>query len=453
MVRLSIVRQRFCPAAGSRETMARSYQLLGEYERALYWFDQVQKIGDKDLQYDAAGQFLFVLDVNMTAKELASLDSSRLPAWVKGWASYSLAVEYLRERDYRKASEALQEFIDTYENKDPQLFAHEQDYSLVGQSYYPFWNYVREQLSLAKELAQLTEAMNQSAGAEKAKRQYELAAKISKNPLLYYNHLWRGERQGFFWLGQIKSMDYQVELDRYIARFNHLLQAADLFAQINLDEADQETGAKTLFSLILMNSKLIEYGEEVAFHLPKSMLGQRILQYGDQLITRYPGSQLADDALLLIYHYTNDTGKLQELLARYPQSDKAAEAQKILQERSRDPQRQYRYNPLQTNVPVQKLDENDWQLSANIKKWVDQYQGKPGRYTQRDGEWLYAYLVPAQGKQAYVSLQTDLASATFLFGESTLQKAGNQKERGTVLLRVPYRFVQHAKVTWNSLGN
>lgn len=27
--------------------LARSYQLLGEYEGALYWFDQAQKIGDK----------------------------------------------------------------------------------------------------------------------------------------------------------------------------------------------------------------------------------------------------------------------------------------------------------------------------------------------------------------------------------------------------------------------
>ena len=180
----------------------------------------------------------------MKAEGLEQLDTGKLPAWAKEWASYSLAVEYLRERQYRKASEALQQFIDTYETKQPQPFDHETE-SRQWNAYYPFWQHVKEQYSHAVELAQLQEQANLETGAEKAKKQYELAAYISKKPSLYYNHLWRGERQAFFWLGQIKSMDYHTALDRYIGRFNHLVQAADAFSQVDLEAADEWTGAKT----------------------------------------------------------------------------------------------------------------------------------------------------------------------------------------------------------------
>ncbi|HZG15903.1 MAG TPA: tetratricopeptide repeat protein [Candidatus Bathyarchaeia archaeon] len=429
--------------------LARCYQMVGEYERALYWFDRAQNLGDQDLQYDAYGQFLYVLDVNMTAEELARLDTTQLPAWTKGWAEYSLAVEYLRERRYEQASSALQKFIDTYHAKQQGLFAHESD-SQEGlwQSYYPFWSNVNEQLALAKRAAQLQDEISQASGAEKAKKQYELAAMISKQPFLYYNHLWRGERQAFFWFGQIKTMDYQVSLDHYIGRFNHLVQATDAFSQINLDEADEQTGAKTLFSQMLMNSKCIEYGEEVSFHVTKTMLVQQMLQYGDELLKRYPESELADDALLLMYHYTKDTGKLEQLLERYPKSDKAAEASKLLKERPETAS-----DPTMETVPVQKLAEHDWQLPANIKKWVEQSKAKPGHYVMKDGEWLYAYMVPQQGKQAYMYLETTRDRAVFVYEEGTLQKFPQQKNDGARLVRLPYRYVAHTPITWRAIGD
>lgn len=432
--------------------LARCYQLLGQYERALYWFNQAQITGDRDLGYDASGQYLYVLDVDLTAKGLAELDTTKLPAWTKEWVDYTLAVEYLRQHEYAKGAKALETFIATYKDQEQQPFDHEEE---AGEYYswnedYPFWQKVEEQRALAAKLANMAVEVEQATGAVKAKRQYALAAEISRNPLLYYNHLWRDQRQSFFSFGQIKYMDYHEELDRYIARFNHLFQARALFAGIDLQEADQETGAKTLFSLMLMNSKLIDYGEEVAYHQSKTLLGAEMLKEGKELRKRYPTSELADDALLLMYHYTRDQSLLDELLRDYPNSDKAAEAKQILQDKESEEKPAYVYDRLESYPPVQRLSEQDWRLPQQVQTWVKEHEGKTGKYLLKDGEWQYAYLVPAAGETATISLRTSLSQSMFQYYTSTTSDDAASGKRTASLVRVPYRYVQHAPVVWET---
>jgi tetratricopeptide (TPR) repeat protein len=432
--------------------LARCYQQLGEYERALYWFHEAKSMGDRDLFYDTNGHYLFVLDVDMTAAQLAQLDTSRLPAWTKPWAAYSLAVEYLRERKYAQASAALQQFVDTYEKDDAKLFGHEKQTALLRTKEYPFWQQVKEQLSLAKTLADMQAGVERASGAEKARRQYELAALIYHNPLLYYNHLWRGERQDFFWFGQIKQMEYNERLDQYIGRFNHLVQAIDVFSGINLNEADAVTGAKTLYSLMVAHSKLLEYGEEVKYYASKAMLGERILENGRKLLKLYPDSEFADDALLLMYAYTNDAALLQELLTRYPQSDQAGKAKQLAQENSAQKERTNWRDPLRSTLPYQTLDTDDWRIPAKVKDWMAQWKGKVGQRTMRDGEWLYAYIVPKAGERAYVTIETDRNGVYFQYAGEPLTQSATHPDHGDVLIRLPYRFVQHAPVTWSPIG-
>lgn len=218
----------------------------------------------------------------MTSADLAKLDPAGLPAWTRPWAQYSLAVEYLRDREYHKAADALRAFIDTYESAQPQLFEHEDGRLLVWQSDYPFWQQVKEQLALSIQVAKLQ----------------------------------------------------------------------------------------------------------------------------DRVIQRSKGTQPP-----------------------------------------------YFYDPLAATVPIQKLAEQDWQLSAYIKEWINQHQNIPGQYTIRDGEWLYAYLVPAPGKHGYLYLESALDHATFLYEETTPPPSSWNKEKSAVLVRVPYRFVAHTPVSWKAIGN
>jgi TolA-binding protein len=440
--------------------LARCYQQTGEYERALYWFHQTTRLGDRDLLFDAMGQFLYTLDVEMGADALAELDSSRLPDWAKPWTQYSLAVEYLRQRDYARAKAELQRFIATYQGKNLFLLNGEgQDRNtdflakdeLVYSPhvfYYPFWQKVERQLALAAELAAQQARAEQASGAEKAKKQYELAATIYRSPLLYYNYLWRGERQSFFWLGHIKYMEYNEALDRYIGRFNHLVQAIDAFSRINLEQADAETAAKTLFSLALSHSKLIDYGEEVRFFASKTQLGQQIIRLSETLVKRFPSSQLADDALLLAYHYSQDRQYLQQLLERYPQGDQAQQARAILENSGKQTADQnYRHDPLRATLPCQTLQLSDWRVPPQIREWVEQHRGADYQGIRQDGEWLYAYISAKQGEQAFVEVETDLSGTFFRYARQK-QNLNVGREFGDLLIRLPYRFIQQNKLEW-----
>lgn len=442
--------------------LARCYQQTGQFSEALYWFDQVKQLGDRDLIYDTTGQFLYVLDVEMGTDAFAKLDASRLPAWAKPWLEYSSAVEQLRERKYADASQSLQRFVERYQGQN--LFApaavrqqtstdflskDEEFVDPLGSSY-PFWQQIKQQLILAKELAAKEEKINQAAGAEKAKQQYQLAAQMYRNPLLYYNHLWRGERQTFFWLGQIKYMDYNEALDRYIGRFNHLAQAITAFNRIDLQQADAETAAKTLYSLALSHAKLTEYGEEVRFYATKTGLSKQLITLCERLVKQYPSSDLADDALLLAYHYSSDQKYLQQLIAKYPQGDQAKQAKELLQTK-KDPQA-YEEKPQYANLLFQTLTLDDWRVPASIKDWVKKQQGTAYKGYKRDGEWFYVYIAAKQGERVWLTLETDSTGTSLSFSrQKQNDPVKDGQDRPDRLIRVPYRFVQDNKIEWKPL--
>ncbi len=314
--------------------LARCYEMTGEYEKALYWFNQAVGLGDRDMIYDAEGLFLYVLDVEMTSADFARWDGRSLPAWVAPWAAYSQAVERMRDRDYGQAVEELKAFIAEYDGQDvfQGVFDADPESAMAGRTggeSYPFWERVKEQLGLAEQLMALDRAAKEAEGPDRARKQYELAAAIYHQPLLYYNHLWRGERQTFFWFGHIKTMGGNEALGRYIARFNHLVQAQAAFAQIDPDQADAETGAKTLFSMALGYGKLIEYGDEIAFYDTDAHLAQQLVETAKALLARYPDSPLADDGMMLMYDYTGDSAWLDEIVQRYPTGDQADRAKTI----------------------------------------------------------------------------------------------------------------------------
>jgi hypothetical protein len=313
--------------------LARCYQKLGLYREALHGFDQAMRTGDGDMTYEAKGLFLYVLDVDMTGEDLQKLDAAALPAWSGPWVAYTRAVNVLRDGDFADAAKQLSDFIAAYDGADlfaplPRDMKQKDGYAPGGE--YQFWDKVKEQQRLAETLAALQRDIDGSDGKEKTAKQYALGAAVYRQPLLFYNHLWRGTRQNFFWIGQVGSMQDDASLKRFILRFNHLVRAGEIFSSIDLNEADPDLAAKTLFSLALCKSKLIDYGQEIAYMASDQQLEQEMIQTLQELLRRFPDSELADDALMLMYVYNGDIRQLHELLERYPNGDQAEKAKLLL---------------------------------------------------------------------------------------------------------------------------
>lgn len=439
--------------------LARCYQLAGDGESALYWLDQAVSLGDRDMGYDARGVLLFVLDVEMSASKLSAVRPERLPAWMKPWISYSQAVETMRERRYGEAAQLLRSFTAAYAGKD--LFT--EAYKAVREDGgaelsfapepYPFWEQVNKQLALAERMAKLTEEAQAAVGAEKADKQYALAAAIYREPLLYYNHLWQGQRQDFFWFGHIKEMSYYEPLERYIARFNHLVQAIDQFQAVDLGQASQATAAKALFSTALSYSKLIDYGEEISFYSSASVLANKMQAYAKQLVDSYPDSELADDALMLSFHYSHDKQWLEQLISRYPDGDQVLEAGQLLARlearqsgQGQDEEERPYYDP-GYSARYEHLRLDDKRLPASVQSWIEENSAVPYHGTLEEGEWVYVLLSAGEGSEIdYMSMNSQGAHMRVVWQQRA--SAEGSKQPQMMLARVKKSFVPDTEWIW-----
>ncbi|TBL71093.1 hypothetical protein [Paenibacillus thalictri] len=441
--------------------LARCYQLSGRGEQALYWLNQAAQLGDRDLGYDARGMLLFTLDVEMSPESLAAVDTQVLPSWLKPWVEYSGAVETMRAGQYREAANKLQAFIDTYDGNDlfEQAYAYSREDTaeyIEPEAAYPFWEKVKEQQKLTERIAVLAEAVDRAAGSEQADKRYALAAAIYREPLLYYNHLWRETRQGFFWFGHIKEMDYYEPLDRYIGRFNHLAQAIEQFKQIDLAQASKQTAAKTLFSIALSYSKLSYFSEEVSFYMSGVKLNEYVAQYANELIERDPGSELADDALMLIYYHTQDKRYLEQVVSDYADGDKAGEAQKLLKELAEKEQTQehpayWRYVD-GYGVRSERLDPDDGRLPESVQRWVREHRAEPYHGTMEDGDWTYVLLTADEGKVLSYMYIGSAASRMQVSSNETPAPLDTKLPR-VMLERVKTKFVPAGEWTWKIYNN
>ncbi|MFD0681363.1 MULTISPECIES: tol-pal system YbgF family protein [unclassified Paenibacillus] len=436
--------------------LARCYQLAGDGENALYWLNEAVHLGDRDLTYDARGMLIFVLDVEMTSDALAAVDSKRLPSWMKPWIDYSQAVEYIRARKYREAASALHALIDTYGGKD--IFAEayavnraDKAEVIYPEDRYPFWERINAQLQLTERAAKLVEEAEQAAGAEKADRQYALAAMIYREPLMYYNHLWRETRQSFFWFGHIKEMDYYEPLDRYIGRFNHLIQAIDQFKAIDIQEAGEQTAAKSLYSTALSYSKLTYYGEEASYYLTISQLNEKAAAYAKQLVESFPESELADDALLLLYAHTQDKQWLEQVEVRYPDGDQVKKARELLEQLAAKESKRAAslygpYEPIST-VYYERLQRGDSRLSSSVSQWIEEHRGTSYHGTLADGDWVYVLLSVDEGKSIdYINIGSKKLQMQVTWQERTADAVSDKQDM--LLARVKKKFVLDGDWAW-----
>lgn len=320
--------------------LARCYEISGQIGDALYWFDQSSRMGDGDMSSDAKGMILYALDVEELGMGYSDAGTVKLPEWMKPWLEYTAALEELRAGRYAHAANVLQQFVARYDGTDMFAAADAPRPAPAGSevgspldtSPYPFWEHVKEQKGLAKELAGLDSRIAASSGSGKEKWKYDQAALIYREPLLYYNYLWRDNRQIFFWFGHIKDKAQDERLGAYIHRFNHYARAADAFALVDGRKADPDTAAKALFSQALSLVKFTESGVEFAYDRPREEIVSEVGALAQRLFQEAPDSTLTDDAFMLAYHASHDDVWLDRIVEKYPKGDQAASARKLLKE-------------------------------------------------------------------------------------------------------------------------
>ncbi|MGE5704729.1 MAG: tetratricopeptide repeat protein, partial [Clostridia bacterium] len=429
--------------------LSRCYQLIGHYDQALHWYEQATVRGDRDMTFDASGQFVYVIDVEMGQADFAKLlKDQKLPEWKKVWFRYTKAVDLIRSTQYKQAADELARLIEDADGKNVFEQSIWNGNVMYGMDEYDaFWDRVKEQLNHTRKLADLQDSIHSLTGQTKAQKQYELAAAIYHNEMTYYNYLWRGERQSFFWLGQIKTMEYNEKLDHYIGSFNHLIQASHVFSGINLDEAGGDLAAKTLYSLALCYSKLTEYGMEVGFHLTDTQLVERIVQTGENLLKRVPQSDLADDMLMLMFNHTQQAEYLERLIKGYPTADQASKAKKLLEEmmnQSAEQANEWKQDTAcVSRLPYQTIFPDDSRVTPAVKAWTDKHRGSYYQGSMKEEEWTYFFLSNTEGKKVELGgIEVNhKKNYVYFYAGLVTDNEKRFRKRPDVLVRVPTRFL------------
>ncbi|MGE5673941.1 MAG: tetratricopeptide repeat protein [Mycobacterium leprae] len=300
--------------------LGRCYEITGQYAEALRWLYAASDLGDGEMGGHAKNRVIWILDALLDEQQLRALPVQDLPDPLQPMVAYSIALRELRSGQYSQAVQDLDALRAKWDGKALPVGGW-----ITG---YPFWSKVQEQRALADRLAQLA-----AEGTPQA--QYDLAATMYHNELLFYSYLWGGGRQGYYFEAeQALAGDMDPAYTRWAAESNNLIQAAAQFER--LADAPAPIAEKAAYSRALALVKLLDYGRDVALWRPFP----EIAKAGDKALTeflaRFPQGELAPDAMLTLAYLREDPALFQQIVRDYPKSNAAVTARSPgLDERSR----------------------------------------------------------------------------------------------------------------------
>ncbi|HAU30998.1 MAG: hypothetical protein XD78_0905 [Desulfotomaculum sp. 46_296] len=383
--------------------LARCYEIKGRFADAVKTLQKARFLPDGDMNYAAGGRLVYILDVKMTYDQLKALSLNKLERPLNAYVDYSLAVKEIRRDDFQQASSSLEEFLK--QKADP-AGKYVFPFDLYNVDKYDFRGAVEKQLADAKKLNGLKSQWEASKAPVDS---YNLAAAIYHNEMLYYNHLWAGERQYYNWLGYINDTGYghapaeMADFAREMINYNHSLP---YFQRVDQDQSSApELKARALYSTGLCYIGLDEWGNDASFAFNPMEIREKVISTYQQFAERYPDSTMADDALLALGAYTGDAAYLQKLIKEYPASDVMEKAKNLIE----DMKSPY-YTPVSQygwSVPFKFLSPNDESIPQEIKNWAS--ANIPLSYTgsKTSGKWSYLLIAAGQKPTAGYSVKVN----------------------------------------------
>ncbi len=323
--------------------LARCYEISGHWVDALNTLEKAMKSPDGDIRYHVAGRMVYIPDVCMTAAQLRDIPVGKIDTKMHLLVDYTLAVKALRQDDYRQAAGLLEGFMDRMES-EPAVgeISPFKDWVLTWCKKYGFKDAVKKQLEQTRTLAELQDKWAKSKNTADL---YNLAAAIYNNQMIYYNHLWEGNRQDFNWLGYVNYQGYaasaadatgappeMASFAREMINYNH---SADLFKQV-YDNPSSSSGlkAKALFSQGLSYLGIYNWGEDAWAAFDRKELKKQIMDTFASFVRQFPDSSMADDALLALAAVSGDRAFLDRMFKDYPEGDALERGRALLEEMS-----------------------------------------------------------------------------------------------------------------------
>ncbi len=380
--------------------LARCYEIKGRFADAVKTMQKARFAPDGDMRYASDGRLVYILDVRMTYDQLKALSLEKLEPPLDDFVSYSLAVKEIRRDGFQQAAARLEEFLKQDELTEDQVilpFDHLNEYYLSENDKYDFRGSVEKQLTEVKKLAGLQSQWDKSKDPADL---YQLAAAIFHNEMLYYNHLWAGQRQYYNWLGYINATGHghapaeMAVFVREMINYNHSLP---YFQQVYQDQSSApELKARALYSAGLCCIGLDEWGEDASFGFNLSEITEKIISIYQQFVQEYPDSSMADDALLALGAYTGDAAYPQRILEEYPESDTIEKAKSLIKEMESP---YYRPGNLYYGwaVPFKIIARDDVSVPQEIREWAAANILQPFTGSKNLAGW--SYLLVAAGEK------------------------------------------------------
>ncbi len=384
--------------------LARCYEIKGRFTDAVKTMQKARFLPDRDMYYAADGRLVYILDVKMTYDQLKALSLNKLEPSLDAFVEYSLAVKEIRRDNFKQAAAGLEEFLK--QEADPAgKYVFPFDF-YNNNNKYDFRSAAEKQLADVKKLAVLKSQWEASKAPADL---YNLAAAIYHNEMLYYNHLWAGERQSYNWLGYIIDTGYghapaeMADFARAMINYNHSLP---YFQQVDRDQSSAtELKARALYSTGLCYIGLDEWGNDASFAFnPMEIRGEIISTYR-QFIEKYPDCTMADDALLALGAYTGDSAYLQRIIKEYPSSDVMDKAKKLIE----DMKSPY-YTPFGQYgglAPFKIISLDDENIPQEIKNWVSANIPLSFNGSKTSGKWSYLLISAGQKPTAGYSVKVN----------------------------------------------
>ncbi len=382
--------------------LARCYEIKDRFADAVKTMQKARFLPDGDMNYAAGGRLVYILDVKMTYAQLKALSLNKLEQPFDAYVDYSLAVKEIRRDDFQQAAAMLEEFLK--QEADP-ANKYVFPFDLYNVDKYDFRGAVEKQLADVKKLAGLKSQWEVSKAPADL---YNLAAAIFHNEMLYYNHLWAGERQSYNWLGYINDTRYghapaeMADFIREMINYNHSLP---YFQQVNQDQSSApELKARALYSTGLCYIGLGGWGEDASFAFDLPEIWGKVISTYQQFVKLYPDSTMADDALLALGAYTGDAAYLQRIIKEYPASDVMEKAKNLIE----DMKSPY-YTPVTRygwSMPFKIVSMNDESIPQEIKKWASVNIPLSFNGSKTSGKWIITVIWNGPGSKPFTGSKT-----------------------------------------------
>ncbi|MBV6627679.1 MAG: tetratricopeptide repeat protein [Rivularia sp. (in: Bacteria)] len=327
--------------------LARAYEIKGDYENAIFWYEKSSKAPDADLKGVAYERILFIIDLLMSTEQLTNFVSNYPNHKLVPYITYSRAVHLIREKQYSNAISELEIFMKKYDKSLLENLSVDFFDSIYIDSM--FWDKVRKQTEQVKKINDIYKKNSSD------KKLYN-EAKIwlsEDNLFTAYNFLWNGNLRHVYdrfvpkWQGystyieslvsydfiQQAKQKYQSQISYFIA-INILEKILKEYPNSQLaDDAKYSIGLAYYYIWARQYPIFTEYLTEAELVANREEL---VVNSFDKFVEDFPKSPLADDALYSIayikkYNNAPDAREvIKRLLKNYPNSDIKSEAEELM---------------------------------------------------------------------------------------------------------------------------